>query len=387
VTSRRLVKVPALAELALPAGLAGVTARWLTAALHDSGVLAGAEVVALDAQVVGADRGFTGVVARLRPTYHPIRERAPSSMVVKLPTAERGALSSYRIAAPADAAAARRHFQRGAAEVWFYRDLAASLGRGVPSPLYAAVEESTQRVVLLLPDLAAAVPGDVLAGCSPEEVGAVLRSVAPLHAAWWARPPGDTPRWLPRLLAEPVARQDRYRARVDAVLDRHGDLLPAPVRDALRRLRTTLAAALTRLGAAPATVVHADLHLDNVMFDPRPGAPHAVILDWQGVAGGPAAVDVAAFIVGSLSPADRRAAEDDLLRGYHAMLRAGGVVGYSWQRLRQDYRLAVLRHVAGVIGWLATADRGSVDGRERALLDAILGDGRLAAALADHDAT
>jgi len=370
--------------------LAEITPGWLTAALHRAGVLAGAEVVAVGARNIGADRGFTGVVARLRPAYHPADVDAPPSMVAKLPMAGRGASSSYSAAVTRDAAATGRHYQRCAAEVFFYRDLAGGLGRGVPTPLYTAVDDTSHRVVLLLPDLAAATPGDVLAGCSPDEVDAVLRCLAPLHAAWWARPSGERPGWLPRLLTDPRSRQDRYRAQLDAVLDRHGDSLPSPVRAALLRLRlrTSLATVLTRLAAAPATVLHADLHLDNIMFHyGARGGPQAVILDWQSVACGPAAVDLAALVVGSLSPAERRAAEDDLLDNYHAILRERGVRGYSRHQLRQDYRLALLRHVAGLLGWLATADRDSLAGRERALLDAAFGDGRLAAALADHDPT
>jgi aminoglycoside/choline kinase family phosphotransferase len=367
----------------VPADLADVTPGWLTAALRQGGGPAGVEVVTLDARCIGADRGFTGVVARLRPTYRRGGVGGPASMVVKLPMAERDAPSSYRAAVSADPGATGRHFRRCAAEVFFYRDLAAGLGGGVLSPLYTAVDDRAHRVVLLLPDLAAARPGDALVGCSPEEVDAVLRSVAPLHAAWWARPAGRRPGWLPVLLTDAASRQERYRAQVDVMLARHGDTLPAPARATLLRLRNTLAGVLTGLAGAAVTVVHTDLHLDNVMFHARAHGPQAVILDWQGVAAGPAVVDLAGLVVGSLSPTQRRSAEGGLLHRYHTMLREHGVVGYGWQRLGADYRLAVLRHAAGLAGWAATADPTAVIGRERALLDAAFGDGRLSAALTD----
>ena len=45
-----------------------------------------------------------------------------------------------------------------------------------------------------------------------------------------------------------------------------------------------------RLSGAPQTLLHADLHLDNVLFDG--GVDHPVILDWARVSRGPAAIDL-----------------------------------------------------------------------------------------------
>jgi hypothetical protein len=230
--------------------------------------------------------------------------------------------------------------------VSFYRDLAGG-GLATPRVFHAAADPDRRRVVLLLEDLAGSRPGDTLAGCTPAEAGQVLAAVAPLHARMWRRPAPD---WLPPLVIDP------------------------------RR--------------APATVVHADLHLDNVLFEPPGSAPHAVLLDWQGVRSGPvrsgpvrsgpAAVDVAEVVFGSLSVADRRAGEDDLFAGYADRLASYGVDGYPVERLRHDCRLALWRQVAGRVGWLATADRSGAPGRERSLLDAAFGDGRLVAAMLDH---
>jgi len=361
---------------------------WLTRALRTAGALGRGRVAAVDWVPIGEERGFTGVVARLHPNYagRGPDEAPPPSFVAKFPTAERGAPSAYRAAKAGDAAAARRHYERCAREARFYREIAPIAGASVPRPYYAAADDATGRVLILLEDLAAGRPGDVLGGCSPEEAGLVLEAVAPLHARWWGWRGADAFPWLPRWGANPAAAQERYAGQIGPFLERFGDRLPSPVRGLVERHRTRYARVLAALGDAPAAVIHADLHLDNVVFDARNAAPSAVVLDWQGVARGAAAVDVVLLVVGSLAPEERRAAEIDLLRRYHERLVAHGVRGYPLERLQDDVRLALLWQLAGTVGWLAGADPDRLAGRERALAEAAVGDGRLVAALLDHAA-
>jgi hypothetical protein len=55
--------------------------------------------------------------------------------------------------------------------------------------------------------------------------------------------------------------------------------------------------------------------------------------------------------------------------------------------LLDNYRLALLRQLAGTIGWRARVDLAALAGRERALVEAMSLPGRLFAALEDqHDA-
>ena len=372
--------------LPLPAYPDEVDSAWLTAVLRESGALRRGAVEGLNWEPIGEERGFTGVVARLRLRYAGLEpgEAPPPSLVAKFPTAERATPSAYRAAHQRDAAAAWRHYERCAREVRFYREVGPGSGLAVPRPYFAAADDGAGRVVLLLEDLADARPGDALAGCSPAEAALVLDAIAPVHARWWGRlGPGVLP-WLPPWGGDPAARQERYAQQVGPFLERFGRRLPPPVRDLVDLLRTRYVAVLSALNRAPAAVIHADLHLDNVAFKPAGAAPPAVVLDWQAVGRGAAAVDVALFVFGSLAPEARRGAEEDLLQRYHARLVEHGVAGYPLERLRADCRLALLWQMAGTVGWLAGVDPVRLVGRERVLADAAIGDGRLVSALLDH---
>jgi len=370
----------------LPAAPEEIDPAWLTTALRAAGALRRGRVAAVDWEAIGEERGFTGVVVRLRPRYADDEpsENPPPTLVAKLPTAARRAPSAYPAAHRVDAAAGRRHDERCAREVCFYRELAPVVETPVPRAFFAAADAVTGRVLLLLEDLAAARPGDVLRGCSPDEAARVLDAVAPLHARWWGRRDPDPFPWLPRWGSDPAARQERYAGQVGPFLERFGGRLPAAIRELVERLRTRYAAVLTALDMAPAAVIHADLHLDNVAFNPQGAGSPAVVLDWQGVARGAAAVDVAGFVFGSLAPDERRAAEEELLRRYHTRLVEQGVGGYPLARLREDSGLALLALLARTVGWLVGADPDRLVGRERELTEAVIGDGRLVAALLDH---
>jgi hypothetical protein len=95
------------------------------------------------------------------------------------------------------------------------------------------------------------------------------------------------------------------------------------------------------------------------------------VIDWQTISVGPRVIDVATFLVLSLAVEDRRAADSALVD----------------DDVQRDYRPALVSLLAGVVGWLARPDLDDLHGRERALADAALGDGRLIAALRDHELT
>lgn len=368
---------PGVAQLPIPETPDELTPEWLTAALG----LRRGRVAAVEWERIGQEFGFTGVIGRLRLRYEGADPGPPESLVAKLPMAQDEHSSGYRAAQQREAALIDRYYERCAREVRFYREIAPAFA---PRMYYGAADEGQRRVVVLLEDVSGGRQGDVLHGCSIHDAALVIEELAPFHARWWGEraPPGGFVQAGPG----PRARQERYEARLEPFLDRFGDRVPKAVVNIIRTLRSQLGAVIEAMQGRPQTLIHGDLHLDNLIFDP-PGDPRpVVVLDWQTVAVGPPAADVVMSLFESLSVEDRRAAEAELLDRYVTLLAAHGVRGYSLEDLRHDTGLALLTLLAGTVVWLASLDAGELTGRERELHESALGpDSRLVAAVLDHD--
>ena len=289
-------------------------------------------------------------------------------------------VSGWRARQEREPALMRLHYERCVREHRFYSEFPVAFA---PELYYSAADEAQQRVVLLLEDLSGGRQGDVLEGCSIEDARLVIDQLAPFHARWW----GDAAlaSGFPVGGRDPRERQQRYGEQVDAFIERCGDRLPPGIADVVEGLRSRLADIASALHTRQKTLIHADLHLDNMLFDARGDGRSVTVLDWQTVSVGSPAWDVALFLFGSLSVEDRRAAESELLESYLRLLSAHGVREYTIEELRYDCGLALLLVLAGTVGWLATVDR-EASPRERALQDAVLARGCLFTAVLDHGA-
>jgi len=374
------------AERSLPTGLDEITPEWVTLALRSRDeTIPG--IRGVDVARIGEGFGLTGAVGRVRLGWDRDDVRLPSSVIVKLPMAQSDEPSVYRKRAEQGSAATSPYFQRSAREVQFYRELAPSGDAPAPLCYFAAASEERAAIVLLLEDMADARQGDVLAGGSIQDVAAVIDAVAPFHARWW-QPVSNVagvPAWLPRWDGDPTRRHQRYRSRVEPFLERWGQTLDAEVVQLVRLMESRYGAVLRAIDERPCSVIHADLHLDNLLFHGEGEQARAVVLDWQSVSIGPIAIDLSTLITGSLSPADLRIGLDDLTERYSRALFTYSGVDYPAVKVIEDVRLALLWRLGGTVGWLSNADVDQLSGRERDLVIAALGDGRLANALVDLD--
>ena len=281
-----------------------ITADWLTGVLEGTGLLAdGDTVVAVTPTSVG-----TGQMADTLRLACTTAAGAHPSVVAKLASADATSRSTGVLV---------RAYE---VEVGFYAQVADQLAVRTPDCHLAVIDPSGEWFTLVLEDVADGAQGDQLAGCSPEVAAAALDELAALHAPAWGREDLARLPFLDRRSPEGDAMTaslltsvwpgfvERYRA---VVADEH-----LAVCDRL------VAGIAGWLEARPAgdTVTHGDFRLDNLLL----GTGRPVVVDWQTAVWGSAATDVAYFLGGSLTPADRRRHGSDLLAGYHRALVAGG---------------------------------------------------------------
>jgi thiamine kinase-like enzyme len=368
----------------LPRGPEELTPLWFTTVFRENVILTAGEVVRVQTEIIGQDQGFTGVIARVRLQYTQPSETAPSSVVVKIPTASRKTISAYRASQVKDAVAARRFFERCKGEVMFYQQIAPLSALPVPRLYYGAADDTAGCVILVLEDFQNVHQGDVLGGCSRADATLVIEHLAQFHAQWWDHPQLETFSWLPRWGGDSQAAQSRYVQCIDPFLQRYGSRVPRQVREMIEALASNYGAVRERLSQSPVTLIHGDLHVDNLLFLPSQYERGMRVLDWQSVARGRGVIDLALFLFGSLETTTRRAVEGDLLRRYHEVLRVSGVTGYDLLQVVEDCRLGLLWLFGAQVVWLGSLDTESLHERELALVDASLTEEHFTALL-DHD--
>jgi len=299
----------------IPTGLADLTVDWLNRALRDAGFgrLCGATVSPIGTGQI-ADSARLGLEWETPGA-------GPASLVAKVTAASEASRA---------AGVATRTYE---VEVGFYSDLGAALPVRTPACYWAAYDAPTAAYCVLLEDVAPAVQGDQIAGCSIDEAAAALDELALLHGPRFGDSSLERLPWLHRggrdkggglggiLVAMLPGFFERYRAR----------LTPEVV-----ELIERFVPAMDRYGSdwdGPTTILHGDFRNDNLMF----GLDRVVVLDWQTVTLGAPMSDVSYFLGGSLLPADRRKAERDLVGTYLDRLTSFGVeldVEECWS----DYR-------------------------------------------------
>jgi len=302
---------------------AEITPAWMTAALHQAGIEASVE--ALTAKRVGT--GQVGESVRFALTYAGDPPAgAPATVVGKFPSSDPESRSTGV------------KFGNYLREVWFYQNLAAGAGVTTPKCLHADVDPDTHDFVLIMEDLAPAVPGDQMRGVTVEAAALVLEEAAKLHASHWGDDALDDLPWLqgskasPSLASTPGLMTDLwagFRARYG------GRISPdcISIGEAITRDFAGYSTGYT----GPRCLIHNDFRPDNMMFGAAEGGYPVAVVDWQSYGYGSPMADVSYFMAGALGRETRRAHERDLLANYHARLIDLGVTDYHFDALWRDY--------------------------------------------------
>ncbi len=350
---------------AVLASPAEVTPKWLGDVLRACGH--DVRVRSLRSEPVG-----TGQMAhneRFHLEYEGDAGGAPATVVGKFPSPNEesrasGARGGYRT------------------EVKFYIELADQLAVRTPACCYGAIAPDDTTFTLILEDLAPARQGDQIAGASDEQIEAAVVNLAGLHAPRWGDPTLEDIDWMTLGLGDGAAAI--VQMATPLFLERFEGRLSSEAADVMRGF----AAGVERWIASspgPATLVHGDYRLDNLMFATAAGGAAVAAVDWQTLGVGSGGKDLAYLLGNSSEPERRRAHETRMLETYRVSLADLGVDA-SAQDIQLAYRhgafqgpfitilgcLAVAQSERGDAMFLAMAERSSAQIRDLDALDLIL---------------
>jgi hypothetical protein len=301
-----------------------VTPEWLTAVLRRGGVDHGARILGFEREVVGT--GQMGRNVRFDLRWDDAAAELPPTVVCKFPSDN----PTSRATGAAQGAYAK--------EIRFYQELADTVDIRTPRCFLAEIADNGGDFIMVMEDLAPALQGDQLAGCTPDQAALALEEAAKLHAPRW----GDLSLHALTFVSHPglegaLLLEAFYGSVFPGFVARYSARLPADALGVAERLGRSLAH-WSRGAAGPLTVTHGDYRLDNMLFGSDAGGYPLAVVDWQTVAHGYALADAAYFMGAGLLTEDRRKHEADLIRAYWDQLRARGVEGYAWDDCWRDYR-------------------------------------------------
>jgi len=338
---------------AFPTMPAELTAEWLSTVI-------GREVEDFQVAPLGEGVGVIGWVNRVEL----FTADGPASVIVK-----------FAATAPENRGVAVTYDMYGR-EIRFYRSLATRVPIRTPRCLAAEYDSASHDFVLVLEDLTGCRVGDQLAGADLADAERVVRMLGALHGASWNRTlDGVISHDFP---AQSDGMAQGFRIGWPAVLERFPDLVSDVARQRAPRLGEQIPALIRRLTDTDQCLVHADVRLDNVLFD----GDDTVLVDWQSVCTSSGEQDLAYFLTQSLGDDVWHGHADALVRLYHSTLEAHGVTGHPLERCRERFAIASIYLLSWAVVIAGTLDMGN--DRGRALARALLG--RSLRAVEDLDA-
>jgi hypothetical protein len=310
-----------------------ITARWMERAFAAGGAVT-PQRIAIEPRIAPIGHGTSGMTAQVHLGYNVGTITAPTDVIAKFGRAK----------------GVSPGLSPGERELLTYRLLCNDATFRKPR-LWFGERDETGLTNLVLEDLSSKTrPGDQIAGCSIDEARAVVSELAAFHAAFWGGEEALASEWL--------IRHEQMLPLYEAGADKIGPWLGGRVAaDDLALVETFRSKARDWLAIRPSrrTLIHSDPRVDNMLFEDTDEGIAAWIIVWQLPAAGDPQHDVAYFLSGSVSPADRRACERELVAEYAALIRRT-VPDYSDAEALESYRRNV---VSGL--WLTVIATAAIE--------------------------
>jgi|MEHZ01.5.fsa_nt_MEHZ011480637.1_4 hypothetical protein len=311
-----------------PRRLEDITTDWLAERLVESRIEGGNRLNGFSSRPV-PKQGMTSLAHVLDLSYDGDPGDAPARIIAKFAVD----IEPVRVAL-----AANRGYER---EISFYNHFGKDAGICVPACYWAEYDAETTACGLLLEYVDNIRTTDVFSG-EVTEIEDLVTCLAPFHARWWNHPealerltPGLAP-FLIELANERLA--PALETMKGNYAEEVGDTLISLVELWLANCQTYA----SHERAEPQTLIHGDLHRDQILFLSGGTEPFYVI-DWQMAACDTGANDLAHLLTAGLRPDQHEVHADSLIERYHAGLITAGVEDYPVEQLRDSVRMGVAR--------------------------------------------
>ena len=332
-------------RLSVPECVHDVTPKWLTAAMRLKGLIEpDGEVVAVQWVRIGEGLGIMAECALVTIEVKGAKPDTPRQFVVKF--APKANIWDVHIRI-----GLRNEFH-------FYTDFTVKSG-GLPHPLcylalaeHGLTESLTEKLggqkpaFFLMIEYLGDAPFSRIGGCADmQRLRTLMATLATFHARWWDHPPLE---WTchPEVgLGSMLFRSPYYKSVLKEAIPALKAWPGNPYEKVLewcpmllKRMHTIVA----HLREGPYTLLHNDVHLDNIFFTDSGGCS---FIDMSNMIFGNSLQDVAYFLATNLTPEFRRAHERELVGHYHRCLLAGlGVTEetFSFEQCWTEYRWQTL---------------------------------------------
>src|SRR5574341_482725 len=223
-----------------------ITAKWITHALREGGVLKEASIKRIERNILGEGKGFLSSVVRVRIGYYTDDKDAPRSVVVKIEP------ESDEFRGFGDELNA---FQR---EIRFYREVARNVPIRLPI-LYFSVDEPPA-YSMVMEDLSSYTPGDQVIGMHSEQVMVTVEILARLQAGYWDNFALQQLKWMPSTNGIGID----YREKWGSFVEHFGSYVDKEGLEIGKRLGDSISWLEKEIEKRPKTIVHSDLREDNL---------------------------------------------------------------------------------------------------------------------------
>jgi len=349
-----------------PANLDAITPAFLSEILES-------DVTEVSSKLVAA-QGAVSTAATLRLTYAE-GATGPEAVFAKWPSP---------IEAIRQMAAQNGMYRR---EIRFYENLAQTSEIATPTCHFAGWDRQSDEFLLILEDMSTSRVGNFYAS-SLDDVTRVVEALPAFHARWWEHDDLAKLRWLFPL--DHPAASAGLQSAVAASLPRATQRFPEHFEGTLGAASKVVAEQYpelaARFGSRPTTLVHSDLHLQQVFF-PGDATGRFAVFDWQTIGRGFGGQDLARIVAMSLTPEMRRAHERSLVERYHRGLLDAGIADYTAEECWDDYRLGMTWNIVTNVIAGASVDPAAM-GADAAEFGTTLGEtffGRIDTALEELD--